>query len=60
MRFLKVKRNGRSVVEPLEKGYLFRHCTGGHSCIEFDTFLKETVPILNAHGIQIITYDKEK
>ena len=35
MRFLKVKRNRKTIIEPLERIELFKHCTGGLSCVEY-------------------------
>ncbi len=60
MRILKVKRNKRLVVEPLEHKALFKHCTGGFTCVEFKTFYNEILPILLAHGINMITYVEDK
>lgn len=59
MKFLKVERNNRIMIEPLERMSLFKHCTGGFACVEFGEFSNETIPILQAHGIDMITY-KEK
>jgi hypothetical protein len=56
MQFLKVKRNSKTVVEPLEKIGLFKHCTGGFNCVDIKEFTKETIPILQAHGVSLITY----
>ena len=56
MKFLKVKCNDKVVVEPLENFGLFKHCTGGSSCMELGEFKKEIVPILQAHGVSLITY----
>ncbi len=60
MRILKVERNTKTVVEPLEHIALFKHCTGGFTCEDFKTFSEETLPILLAHGINIITYVEGK
>ena len=59
MRFLKVKRNNRLMIEPLERNSLFKHCTSGFTCVEFKEFSEQTIPILQAHGVDLITY-KEK
>lgn len=56
MRFLKVKRNGKTIIEPLEKVELFKHCTSGFNYVNIKEFTKETIPILQAHGISLITY----
>ena len=60
MRFLKVKRNNREIVEPREHLPLFKHCTGGFSCMEFKEFFRDTIPILHAHGIDMIIYEEGK
>ncbi len=60
MRLLKVKRNTKIMVEPLERKSLFKHCTGGFTCVEFKTFCNNTLPILHAHGISIVTYEENK
>ncbi len=60
MRFLKIKRDNELMIEPLDRIPLFNHCTGGRFRIEFDTFSIETIPILHAHGIDIITYEDGK
>jgi hypothetical protein len=52
-----VERNKKTMIEPLEKQGLFKHCTGGFSCVDFKEFTKETIPVLHAHGIQMITYE---
>ena len=56
MKFLKIKCNDKVIVEPLEKFSLFKHCTGGSSCMEINEFTTNTVPILQAHGVSLITY----
>ncbi len=58
MKFIKLKYNSKVIVEPLEKYSLFKHCTGGATCMEFKTFVEETLPILHAHGINMITYEE--
>lgn len=56
MQFLKIKCNGKMIVEPLEKLGLFEHCTGGFSCMGLEEFKSKIVPILQAHGVSLITY----
>jgi hypothetical protein len=60
MQFLKVKCNNKVLVEPLEKFSLFKHCTGGSSCVEIKEFTKEVVPVLQAHGVSLITYKESE
>jgi hypothetical protein len=57
LRFLKTKRNNRMIIEPLERSCLFKHCTGGFSCVSTKEFSEETIPILQAHGVELITYE---
>jgi hypothetical protein len=57
MRFLKVTRNKRDMIEPLERHSLFQHCTDGMTCVEFRVFSEKTIPILQAHGVDLITYE---
>jgi hypothetical protein len=45
------------VIEPLERLGLFNHCTGGFDCVNIKEFKKETIPILQAHGVELITYE---
>ena len=59
MRFLKIERNSKTIIEPLEKLGLFKHCTSGFSCVDIKEFKRETIPILQAHGIQVITYEEK-
>lgn len=60
MRFLKVKRNNRVIIEPLERASLFKHCTSGFTCVDFKEFSEQTIPILQAHGVDLITYKENK
>ncbi len=60
MKVIKVERNTKTMVEPLEHTALFKHCTGGFPCEEFKIFNEETLPILQAHGINMITYVEDK
>ena len=60
MQVLKVKRNTKLMIEPLDRTALFKHCTGGFTCIEFETFRDEIIPVLQAHNINIITYKEGK
>lgn len=59
MKFLKVKRNSRVIIEPLENTSLFKHCTGGFTCVDMKEFLEQTVPILQSHGVELITYENK-
>ncbi len=60
MKFLKIERNTKIMIEPLEEAGLFKHCTGGFTCVDFKEFSNETIPILQAHGIDLITYMEKK
>ena len=57
MKVKKSNRNSRIMIYPIDHIPLFKHCSDSLGAVDENTFKKEVIPVLQAHGIDLITYE---